>query len=143
MPIVERSMATLTQRLSKEEAMNKQWGIIETMDNAFFSPPTHNTNHGATSQERGSTSQERGRGSRGRRGAGHKRPRVVCHYCGITFHTANVCRKRIKDEAIAAAKQKANTEAKKAVTFVDQKEEEEEDQDHGYMSSQCFTAREP
>ena len=96
-PIVERSMATLTQRLLKEEAMNKQWGITETMDNAFFSPPTHNTNHGATSQERGSTSQERGRGSRGRRGAGHKRPRVVCHYCGIAFHTANATHDRSKE----------------------------------------------
>jgi hypothetical protein len=101
-PANERTIALLTSRLLKEEIMSKHWsgGEHSSSDAAFFA-----LNDGASAnsqQDSRSASNERSNKSwRGKSRSSYKssKPYYECSYCHKPWHTAKVCRKRIRDEA--------------------------------------------
>ena len=107
-PAADKTLALLTSRLLKEEAMARRWnrGQQHADDAAFFAynfptqiqqpPPTERPPH---TQQRG----RGGRGRGGRRGGSRNRPYFQCTYCHKAWHTIDACRKRVFDEAAAKA----------------------------------------
>lgn len=96
-PANEKTIALLTSRLLKEEAMAKRWnnGNPDVNDAAFFA---QNYSHHASGFH-----STRGRG-RGRGSGHHSRPYFFCEYCKKAGHTAEKCRTRLRHHGNAIVK---------------------------------------
>ncbi len=133
-PAADKTLALLTSRLLKEEAMAERWnrGQPDAHDAAFFAHNFPATSQTSQAQQRGRGGRGRGRG--GKRGGSRDQPYIKCTYCHKFGHTAEQCRKRIRDEAMA--KEKASSALPANI------EPQRDDEDHGLLStSTCFAAR--
>ena len=97
-PASEKTIALLTSRLLKEEAMAKRWnnGNQDLDDAAFFAQ--NYSHHSASGFQ-----PTRGRG-RGRGYVHHSRPYIFCEYCKKAGHLIEKCRFRLRNHSNAVTK---------------------------------------